>query len=217
MDRLYAEGERTFLHAIALSPGSADAHSRYSDLLRDAQRFDESIREIRRAVELDPHLIRVRESMLQNVYFSRDFETVKVEARALLQLEPDAAGGWYWLSLAQTMTGDHAGAEAAMRRAIELDPGNPYYSIGLAFVYARQGRRDEALAIAHGPEHDRFSLVEVGLVYGVLGDLDEAFDYLYRALGETPAALYYIAADPGADPLRADPRWVEFVKRLQAQ
>ena len=37
-----------------------------------------------------------------------------------------------------------------------------------------------------------------------------------RALEETPAALYYIAADPSADPMRKDPRWQEFLDRLDA-
>jgi nitrogenase subunit NifH len=58
-------------------------------------------------VELDPYLVRIRESLLQNIYFSRDFAAVENEARKLLEVEPDAANTWYWMSLAQTMQGKH--------------------------------------------------------------------------------------------------------------
>jgi len=216
MERQYEDGEITFLKAIELSPGSADAHSRYSDLLRDAQRLEESLYEIRRAVELDPHLMRIRESLLQNIYFGRDFDGVLEEANALLELEPGAAGAWYWKSLALALKGEYAAAEDAMRNAIKLDPGNSYYGIGLAYVYAWDGRRDAVQEIMENAEQKGFSLVEIGLVYGALGDLDLAFRYMDRALEETPAALYYIAADPSADPMRKDPRWQEFLDRLGA-
>jgi hypothetical protein len=39
---------------------------------------------------------------------------------------------------------------------------------------------------------------------------------MYRALDEQPHSLYYLAADPAADPLRADPRWTSLVESLRA-
>jgi adenylate cyclase len=217
MTRQFDAGERSFLKALALSPNNSDAHGRYSDLLRDARRFDESVREIRRAVELDPYLLRIRESLLQNVYFSGDFATVEVEAKKLLELEQDAANSWYWLSLAQAMQGKHAEAERAMLKAIEYDPGNPYYGVGLAFAYALAGRDSEAREILEHTDESRFSLVEVALVYSILGDMDQAFAYLDRAFAESPASLFYIAADPGADAMRGDPRWQDLLDRLEAE
>jgi tetratricopeptide (TPR) repeat protein len=173
--------------------------------------------EIRRAVELDPHLMRIRESLLQNIYFGRDFDSVLEEAAAVLELEPGAAGAWYWTSLAHALKGEFNKAVEAMLKASELDPGNPYYGIGMAFVYAMDGRREEALEILGEAENKGYSLVEIGLVYGAMGDMDPAFNYMDRALEETPAALYYIAADPGADPMREDPRWQQLIARLDAK
>jgi len=37
-----------------------------------------------------------------------------------------------------------------------------------------------------------------------------------RAFRESPASLYYIAADSGADPMRKDSRWQELLDRLEA-
>ena len=50
-----------------------------------------------------------------------------------------------------------------------------------------------------------------------LGDLDEAFAHMDRALEERPSSLAYIAADPAADPMRNDPRWPEFLERLKPE
>src|SRR4029077_19711640 len=50
--------ERSFLRAIELSPGSAQVHEHYSWLCTSLERYDDALRELRRARELDPILIR---------------------------------------------------------------------------------------------------------------------------------------------------------------
>ncbi len=49
--------EREFLTAIELSPGNAEAHCHYSWLCASLERYDDALREVRRARELDPILI----------------------------------------------------------------------------------------------------------------------------------------------------------------
>ena len=58
---------------------------------------------------------------------------------------------------------------------------------------------------------------EIALVYGELGELDRAFDYLDRAYAEDPGTLNEMRADPAADPLRQDPRFDELMKKLGLQ
>jgi hypothetical protein len=81
-------------------------------------------------------------------------------------------------------------------------------------LYALSGYRDKVEEILDNAEQKGYSLVEIGLVYGAMGELDLAFETMDQALEDTPAALYYIASDPAADPLRADPRWEDFLARL---
>jgi TolB-like protein len=216
MERRFAEGEAAFRRGLTLSPGSADGHSRYGDVLRDAARFEESVRESRRAIELDPRMLRIRESLLQNLYFSRDWDGVLYEARQVLEMEPDSAEAWYWIAFAQNWKRSYADAIQAAIKAVEIDPGTPYFGAGLAYHYALAGQDDEARRLLGGPDAETWPLPEVGLIYGALGDIDRAFEYMYRALDEQPHSLYYLAADPAADPLRADPRWTSLVERLRA-
>ncbi len=51
-------------------------------------------------------------------------------------------------------------------------------------------------------------------MYGELGDLDRAFEYLDRAYAEDPGSLTYMRADPGADSLKDDPRFAKLMRKL---
>jgi TolB-like protein/Flp pilus assembly protein TadD len=216
MARQFDEGEAAFRRGLALSPGSADGHSRYGDLLRDAGRFEESVRESRRAIELDPRMLRIRESLLQNLYFGRDWDGVLAEAAQVLEMEPDSAETWYWIAFANNWKKNYDEAVAAALKAVELDPGTPYLRSGVAYHYALAGRAEEARAMLASPDVETWPLPETGLVYGALGEIDRAYDCIYRALDEQPHSLYYLAADPAADPLRADPRWPALLEQLRA-
>ena len=215
MARQFDEGEVAFQRGLALSPGSADGHSRYGDLLRDAGHFEASVRESRRAIELDPRMLRIRESLLQNLYFGRDWDGVLAEANQVLEMEPNSAETWYWIAFANNWQRNYDEAIAAARKAVELDPSTPYLRAGVAYHYALAGRADEARAMLASPDVEAWPLPETGLVYAALGEIDRAYDYMYRALAEQPHSLYYLAADPAADPLRADPRWSALMEQLR--
>jgi serine/threonine-protein kinase len=216
MERRFDEAEKAFRRGLALSPGSADGHSRYGDVLRDAGRFEASMRESRRAIELDPRMLRIRESLLQNLYFGRQWDAVLEEATQVLEMEPDSGETWYWIAFASNWKGNYEAAIQAALKAVELDPDTPYLRSGVAYHYALAGRAGEARTLLAGADAESWPLPEVGLVYGALGDLDRAYEYLYRALDEQPHGLYYLAADPAADPLRTDPRWEGILTRLRA-
>ena len=57
-------------------------------------------------------------------------------------------------------------------------------------------------------------LKEFAIVYGELGDLDRAFEYLDRAYAEDPGNLAYMRTDPTADSLKDDPRFAELMRKL---
>jgi hypothetical protein len=60
-------------------------------------------------------------------------------------------------------------------------------------------------------------LKELAIVYGELGELDRAFEYLERAYEEDPGSLTYINSDPTATALQADPRFADLLERLGLQ
>jgi serine/threonine-protein kinase len=210
----FEEAEREFQRALELNPGSADVHRQYSQLLLDLARYEESVRQARRAVELDPLSVRNRVRLASRLFFARDFDGAIDESLRILELEPENSRAYYELAAAYTLNGQHEQGLAAIRRSIELNPEYLYGPPGLAWVYARAGQRDEALAVLEQVEERGPMLKEIAIVYGELGDLDRAFEYLDRAYAEDPGSLTYMRADPTADSLKDDPRFAELMRKL---
>ena len=213
----FADAEHHHLRALELNPGSAEAHRRYARLLLDVGRFDELVAQLRRAVELDPLSISYRLSLTSGLWFTGDYEGGIAEARKVLELEPNNPRALYSLGFASTLNGDIEQGIAALERALELRPAYPFNAPGLAWAYARAGRRADALAMLERVEPRGQMLKELAIVYGELGELDRAFEYLERAYAEDPGSLSYINSDPTAAALKADPRFADLLERLGLQ
>jgi hypothetical protein len=54
----------------------------------------------------------------------------------------------------------------------------------------------------------------IGILYGALGDLNEAFAWLEKAYEERDPQLTYLKAGRRFEPLRHDPRFRELVRRI---
>ena len=88
----------------------------------------------------------------------------------------------------------------------------------LGWVYARAGRVEEARAVlAELDELSRDAYVApdcFAMVYAGLGDNDQAFDWLEKALAERSPHLNYLKFHPEWEPLRDDPRWADLISRI---
>ena len=89
--------------------------------------------------------------------------------------------------------------------------------VALAWVYARDGQREKALELLKDLPERGSTLKEIAIVYGALGELDRAFEYLDRAYAEDPGTLTYMRADPSADPLKDDPRFDALLQKLKLE
>jgi tetratricopeptide (TPR) repeat protein len=131
--------------------------------------------------------------------------------RKSLELEPDAVFTHEVLGEALLLSGDLDGALAEMQR----EPHDTMRRLGLAFVYAALGRRDESQRLLEevGREHPDFSS-PVATGYARLGMADEAFKWLDRALQERDGGVLELRAGPMLQPLRQDPRYVPLLRRI---
>ena len=95
---------------------------------------------------------------------------------------------------------------------------HPALSVVRGFALARVGREKEArkvLGMLEEASRQRYvpSILHA-LLHGALGDLDEAFQALDRAVEERYAQMTFLAVDPMYDPLAEDPRFGEVVEKL---
>jgi len=131
--------------------------------------------------------------------------------RKSLELAPDAVFTHEVLGEAMLLSGDHDGALTEMQR----EPHDTMRSLGLSFVYAALGRRDEAQRLLEevGREHPDFASPVAG-GYARLGKADAAFEWLDRAIRERDGGVLEVRVGPLFQPLRADPRWKPLLRRL---
>jgi serine/threonine-protein kinase len=89
-------------------------------------------------------------------------------------------------------------------------------------VYARAGRRDEALKIlehmkalaASGNSVPESFNVGMARLYASLGDKDQALAWLERVYQEHHFAVTNLRVHPWWDPLRSDPRFTQLLKKV---
>src|SRR6185503_5845552 len=104
-------------------------------------------------------------------------------------------------------------------RGLDLMRRNPARSSGLACVYAVSGREDEARRIlAAMKEEGSASYVPpyaIASVHARLGEHDAALTELERGYAERDRAMTFLTVNPRFDPLRAEPRFLELVRRMR--
>ena len=213
-ERRPEDAERAFQRALELNPGSAEVHRQYGRLLSRVGRHEESVREARLAVELDPLSVGNRVSLVSRLFFARDFDGAIDESLNVLELEPDHVNALFWLGSSYILNGQPEEGIVTLQRGTALDPDNPFRVTQLAWAYARSKRREQALEALREIDVEQGPILkEIAIVYGELGELDRAFEYLDRAFAEGPGILASMPADPTADSLRSDPRFDELMRK----
>jgi tetratricopeptide (TPR) repeat protein len=102
---------------------------------------------------LEPDEIKWPTMLLALCQDANDYRGAVALLDGILKRWPDSAGMWYDLGNAKRELGDVAGAEAAFRKTIEIDPKMPEAHCNLGLLLGRDGRFAEAAeCIARGHE-----------------------------------------------------------------
>jgi len=213
----WPRAEQSFRRAIDLNPNYGVAHQWYGQALLYRSRFDEALVELQRAVELDPLSLVTRSDLAQAYWIRGQHDTAIAHARKLTSMAPQFWLGYWFLGLAHAGKGDLAGATAALERAVALG-GSPATVGTLGYVHGRAGRRAEAerlLAQLRETARTRYvSPAAFATIYIGLGDLDRAFAEVERALEERSSLVTVMHVVPIAEPLRRDPRYATYARRV---
>ena len=145
------------------------------------------------------------------------YEEAIRESRAALEREPKFAAAYQWMGMAYAQQRQFVEAISALEKAYQLDP-NPQIALLLGQVQALAGNRAEAEKRVHQIEavaRQRYVCkYEIAQVYTSLGQKDQAFQWLKRGADEQDDRMVWLKSEPWNDPLRADPRYAELLKRV---
>ncbi len=181
---------------VRLAPDDAEASLWLARLYSLQNRPDEAEKVLRKLLETYPsHPVGVQHLAQLLLDAGRGREAV-----ALLEKETDSEdAGAHTVALlgeAYAQLNQHAKAEAAYRRATELEPGEPAYRQRLARSLSDQGKTEEAIEqykkLVELNSRDAESFLRLAQEYRKLGRLDEAEQSVVQARQLAPGSLEVI-------------------------
>jgi eukaryotic-like serine/threonine-protein kinase len=215
-DRDFAGAETAFRRAIELNPNNALAHHWYGEVFLSAMgRFDESLRELQIAHELNPTSSGVLTALAWTRIGMKDYENAVRECDRALALNPKDSGALSYKAMALMKLNRFEEAIAAARDSAE----NEGSSVDLGVIYALAGRREEAEKILQNLENKKrtsgdVSDYDLAVIYGALGERHRAFDLLEREANSKSVDLLSIRVDPLLNSLRSDERFKTIERKL---
>jgi TolB-like protein/DNA-binding winged helix-turn-helix (wHTH) protein/Flp pilus assembly protein TadD len=215
----WATAEREYKRAVRLNSGDARTHNWYAGYLMYVGRFEEGISEARRARDLDPLSLPVNNALAGRLLAAGSNDEAVEQVQKTLELDSHFAPAHQTLGWAYLHNGKREEAIQEFRKVLQLSGGEDTdLMLDLGFAYAMAGNRAEAGRILDQLKSLRERGVlpsgSIGILYGALGDLNEAFAWLDKAYQERDPQLTYLKAGRRFEPLRHDPRFQDLVRRV---
>ena len=212
----WTAAEKEYKRALELNPNLAEAQRWYSVYLTIQGQHQQAIAAIRRARELDPLSLPVSGDVGWTLLNARQYDDAIAAVKETLELDQDFARASTYLGYIYAAKGMYSEAIAYYLEAIRLDEQSTSTDIYLGAAYARSGERQKAQAILKRLQTTKeyVSPGELAILYGSLGEQEQAFASLERAYAAHDLQLQYLGVDPAFDPLRSDPRFANLMQRV---
>jgi len=189
-------------------------------LLAPECRLGDAIDELHLAAEADPLSVLVRSWLAILFHLDRQYDQAVDESRRIIELEPGNYMGYWLLGAATGAKGRFDDAIAAYRRAVELSGGSMLMLGWLGLGLGQAGRADEALDVlaqlrAAADRQVYVPPTSFAWTYLGLGDVDNTFTWLDRAVEVRDRMMVAIQSYWFFDPLRDDPRFADLLRRMK--
>ena len=216
----WVAAEASFKRILALNPGDAFTRGSYAWFLLNRRRYDESLHEIRVALDLDP-LMPLFYGWSVGLHCAagrfddalRDFERAK-------ELEPTFGLPYFHAGMTYFLKGMPDKAIEVLKQGIRIAP-HPGWAEGMiSMIRIRQGNREDVRRILDRMILQRsqvnVSCMALAWAMAVYGDLDGAFQWVERAVEErdTLVGFVHIYTPLLAPELASDPRYDALLERL---
>jgi eukaryotic-like serine/threonine-protein kinase len=213
----WEKSEVDLKEAVRLYPGSVQAHQLYGYYLTCNGRFEGAMHEFGTAHRLDPLQGYAQAQLIWPLYEGRQYGRAIEEGKKLLRANPRQWDVSMIIGQSYARLGDVESAVEYFKRAVSLDEG-PWTLSWLSYGYAVAGQRELARAtLARVEELSHRSFVsgyELAVAHMALGEKDEAFRLLERAVQDRAESMVFIKVDPAFDPLRSDPRFKSILHQV---
>jgi TolB-like protein/Flp pilus assembly protein TadD len=217
-DWQWSDAEKEFKRAIELNSSYPTARVWYADFLTAMGRFDAAEPEINRALEANPLSPLINVGVASRLYYSRQFTQAIEQCQKTLALDSSFVPAHLLLGRAELQDSRFGPATIELHKALDLSEGDTNELAALAYGDAMA--HDAAAAkkiLAELKDRSQQTYVQplaLATIHIGLGEANDAFDWLAKAMEDRSAGLVYLKVDPAFDPVRTDPRFSEMVQRV---
>ena len=211
--------EQELRRAVALNPNNANAHYMLCGVLSAMGRAREGLPDCRIAQQLDP----LGDNLALPLYLARDYDESIAMSRSILRRDPNNAWSHCYLYNDYSMKEMYKEAIQEQSQCYALF-GFREVAANMQRAYAVSGYRGAMKQFAKDVEHlqatkKAFLPGNLAIAYASLGDKDRAFYWLdqayeHREMVSIDGGIFFLAAEPLYDPLRADTRFKALLRRV---
>ena len=210
--------ETEFRRAIELNPTSATAHHWYGDYLANMARPEEGLRETKKAQELDPLSLIINTTLGWQLYLAHRSDQAIEQLRKVLDIDAKFTPARRILEEVYAQSGRQKEAVEEREKVLSLS-GSPELAASIAEDFSRYGYKGVQQSWLDGlteiSKHGYVSPFSIAEGYMRLGQKEKSFEWLERAYEEHDSGLVSIAVEPMFDPVRAEPRFKNIVRRMK--
>jgi len=213
--------EKMYRKAIELNPNYPTAHQWLSEILVQSGRMEEGLNENHRALELDPLATIMNVSLAANLYYARKFDESIAQCRKTIELDPESFMPRERLIQALLAKSDYANAFSEYENLTKIYGTYEKEKAGIEAVKEEYFKLGEEGFWKKKLEFDldnfkkgQGSFYNIAVNYSMLRDNDSAFLCLEKSVQARELQLDELKVDPRMDPLRSDPRFNDYLRKL---
>jgi TolB-like protein/Tfp pilus assembly protein PilF len=217
----WGDSEKEYKKAIAINPNYALAHFWYAWNLLWRKRFEEAAEKMKFALDLEPLSLVINCDLGLCYYFTRRYDQAIEQYRRALEIDPSFSYAHLFLGWAYIQKAQYAEALAEFQNEKEYSGGwDPVVvDTWIGIASAKMGDEIKANKILDElQETSKLTYVSsyhIGFLHYVLGQTDQAFEWLEKAYEERDFWLCWLNIEPIFDDVRSDPRYLGLIQKLK--
>lgn len=198
--------------AFSLDPSNRGVLGGSANLLESLGRIDEALAIDEAIVRSDPLSAISHSNLGTDQIWAGRFDEAIASFRTVLRLSPDRAGAHSQIGIALMLKGD---AQLALAE-IGQESDEFWRMVALPMAYHALGHKtDSDIALAAlSAKYEREGPYNIASVHAFRGEADRTFTWLDKAIEFKDGGLSEIVSDNLFDKVRADPRWLLFLRKL---
>lgn len=213
----WSGAEEELRRAIESNHNNAIAHQRFGLYLNLLGRFDEAMRELELAMLIDPLSPHSYWGLTVTYVLTGQYEKAIEEVQKTLELERDYKPSLYLLGRAYELCGKVDEAIEVFKRIFALS-NSPMFLGALGHAYAVNGKqvlaRNVLKDLQELSKRCYVSAYSQAIIHLALGDKDQTFSCLEKAIHDQCEMMTLLGIDPYFDSIRSDLRFTNLLHQV---